>query len=461
MSDAPLLINSRQRDPLPEPVQSSFNPGMLNEPILLASGLTRIDCQGSRFDADVQFRLSWLPKPSVRFDIAEAPEGMHPALAGISFELPDGTQVERNMITRLGVTTASEVYRSAISGLTNQLVIRPKDAEVNDVRFFLPNFQSIIGKGLQYPDGSQRAARLTLDGGAWTITLDELNDCKYRIESLRANSGFAVTHIGRLERTDGKAIVVTDARRILQTLHWYISFCSGRWTGPCLPMGFDPSGLKIWETWDYHRTSPYHQPRSWMDDCHRECFENPFPGFLSLWQDDNWEEVIRLAIHWHVEANAQAGSIEGAIVLTQTAFELLASAVLVENNVWLSTDGYEKLTAADRIRLLFRWVGIPTDIPSSLTSLTLAAKADNWLDSPTAMTMVRNTITHPTKKNREKFGKHSHGVRVDVWSLGLWALELCLLRLFAYSGKYANRIKQKYVGEVEDVPWVTGIQVHK
>jgi len=84
-----------------------------------------------------------------------------------------------------------------------------------------------------------------------------------------------------------------------------------------------------------------------MDSNHGDQFEAPFPGFLKLWQDDSWEEVTRVAIHWYIEANAQAGSIEGSIVLTQTAFELLASAVLVENHGWLSTDGYEKLAAAD------------------------------------------------------------------------------------------------------------------
>ncbi len=182
-------------------------------------------------------------------------------------------------------------------------------------------------------------------------------------------------------------------------------------------------------------------------------FEAAFPGFLKLWLDEDWEEVIRVAIHWYVEANAQAGSIEGSIVLTQTAFELLASAILVEHYGWLSTDGYEKIAASDRIRLLFLWAGIPISVPAELADLTRQAKADNWPDTATAMTMIRNTITHPTKKNREKFGKHLSGARVDAWTLGLWNLELCLLRLFNYRGKYGNRIKQRWVGEVEVVPW--------
>ncbi len=343
--------------------------------------------------------------------------------------------------------------RAPMSGVVNQSVLRPRDGGVSYALFLLPNFESPIGCGLQYGNGSRRAARLTLSGGGWAVTLDEVADYKARVEALNANSGFAVTHVGRLERADGTPFTASDARQVLNALRWYVSFCSGQWTGPFLTTGFDPTGVRVWETWDQSRTAPFRHRRSWLDRCHRRGFEEPFPAFLNLWLDDAWEEVVRLAIHWYVEANAQAGSVEGAIVLTQTAFELLASAVLVENHGWLSADGYEKLAAADRIRLLFMWAGIPTAIPAELDDLTRAARADNWPDVPTAMTMVRNTITHPTRRNREKFGKHPTGVRTDVWSLGLWALELGLLRLFGYRGEYGNRITQRYVGQVDVVPW--------
>src|SRR5205807_8708390 len=108
----------------------------------------------------------------------------------------------------------------------------------------------------------------------------------------------------------------------------------------------------------------------------------------------------------------------------------------------------EKLAASDRIRLLFLWAGIPVTIPPELDNLTRLAKADNWPDTSTAMTMIRNTITHPTRKNRAKFGKHPTDARTDAWTLGLWNLELCLLRLFEYRGTYASRLKQRYSGEV-------------
>ncbi len=42
----------------------------------------------------------------------------------------------------------------------------------------------------------------------------------------------------------------------------------------------------------------------------------------------------------------------------------------------------------------------------------------------------------------------------EGWLLGQWYLELILLQLFDFNGKYANRTtKLRYVGHVELVPW--------
>jgi hypothetical protein len=287
------------------------------------------------------------------------------------------------------------------------------------------------------------------------VTLDAADNSKEIAQSLRNVSGFGITNVGRLERDDGKPFTAEEALVLIFALASYTSFSAGGWTGPCLLTGFDAAGKQAWQVWNYSRTSPYRQRHSWLERRVHDQFEAPFHGFMKLWLDDNWEEVVRVAIHWYVEANAQAGSIEGSIILTQTAFELLASAVLVEHLGWLSADGYEKLPAAERIRLLLGWAGIPTAIPTQLNDLMRQGKADNWSDTATGMTAIRNTISHPTKRNREKFSKHYVSARTEAWALGLWNLELCLLRLFEYRGTYANRITQKFAGEVEPVPWVT------
>jgi len=163
--------------------------------------------------------------------------------------------------------------------------------------------------------------------------------------------------------------------------------------------------------------------------------------------------VLLTVIHWYLAAYPLSGAIEGSIVQTKTVFDLLSSAVLVEQKTWLSTGGYEKLPAADPIRLLLHCAGIPTGIPTALSALFSRASSENWSDTAEAMTAIRNTITHPTKKKRNKFAANSFQTRLDIWNLGLWNLELCLLRLFGYNGGYANRLTRKWVGQTEIVPW--------
>lgn len=454
MSDVPTPpVPPIPRAPQPDALRSRVLTGPPNEPIILYTGPIDFTQQGRAFRADCRIFLAWLPSPAVRFEVPRLPTGVFPALEDLPFRLDDGTTVTHSLVTGSNHSMGTEGYAASLSGIVRERVIRPADGQAHHADFLLPNFQRLIGQPVCYPDGSSRASRLTLRANGWLITLDAAEDQKAVGEFLDTRSGFGITQVGRLEKEGGEAFTAEDALAILDALAWYASFGAGRWTGPCLPTGFDATGKQVWQVWDVSRTAPFRKRLSWLDSNHGGQFEAPFAGFVKLWLDEDWEEVIRVAIHWYIEANAQAGSTEGSIILTQTAFELLASAVLVEHHGWLSTDGYEKIAAADRIRLLFLWAGIPTAVPAELDELTRQAKADNWMDAATAMTMIRNTLTHPTRKNREKFGKHLSGARTDAWMLGLWNLELCLLRLFEYRGTYGNRVKQQFAGEVEPVPW--------
>jgi hypothetical protein len=439
---------------LPLALQSPYPLGQPNEPIMLYTGPAKFTQKAKTFEAVVQIALDWLPSPRIEFSVPSVPSGVSAAPGDLSLRLDDGTVIPHARATGVSYAGGPEGLKCQnLSGVIGERVVRSTGASATYAVFAVPNFDQPMGKPIAYPDRSSRAHRLTLSGGGWKVTLDAADNFKEAVKRLDASSGFAVTQVGKLEKDDGEPFTADDAIAALIALEWYISFAYGRWTGPFLPKGFDANGSKVWEVWHKSRAVPYRYRQAWLDRIHGDQFEAPFAGFMRRWRDEAWEEVVRVAIHWYVEANAQAGSIEGSIVLTQTAFELLAAGVLVENFGWLSSDGYDKLPAADRIRLLLSWAGIPTAIPAELDDLDKLAKADNWPDTPTAMTMIRNTITHPTKKNREKFGRHTHAARVDAWTLGLWNLELCLLRLFDYRGTYANRITQEFQGEACPVPW--------
>jgi hypothetical protein len=114
-------------------------------------------------------------------------------------------------------------------------------------------------------------------------------------------------------------------------------------------------------------------------------------------------------------------------------------------------DGFKSLRASDKFRLLFSSLNLPLDIPVEAPELKQLSTngPTNWLDTPYALTEIRNSLVHPEHKRRGQFTSAYY----EAWNLGLWYLEMSLLAICGYRGTYANRLKQRSVGQVENVPW--------
>ena len=130
----------------------------------------------------------------------------------------------------------------------------------------------------------------------------------------------------------------------------------------------------------------------------------------------------------------------------------------VEKNRFLSKTQFEKLRLrGECIKLLFDQLKIPLEISEHLEDLHRQAihrqaKGENWL-TPDAIIQIRNSIVHPTRKNRMKLNNYSQEA-YDVLHLCRWNLELCILKLCNYNGLYTNRLKRPQLrGDVEPVPW--------
>jgi hypothetical protein len=97
---------------------------------------------------------------------------------------------------------------------------------------------------------------------------------------------------------------------------------------------------------------------------------------------------LKTAIFLYVEANQGSGGTEGAIILAQSALELLAA-----------QDGINRISHADgRIRQLLKDKKIPVEIPLDTTDLKNFCE-NQWphessSDGPKVITYIRNKITH-------------------------------------------------------------------
>lgn len=423
-----------------------------NEPILLYEGIAHIVTNNNSLATNARIALEWLPTPAVRLEALNLQSEIELTDRKINIEINDRFIIKDVFIASI----ESENHNHNLYGTVPRGFTLQHSDITQHVIFLLPNFRRIAGTNVKYKKCISCIGRLTLRSTDWNITLDAIEDMDQVKKQLDRRSGFAITHIGKLEKCDKRSFSREEAINLLDALSWYISFATGRWTGPCLPTGFDSEMNQQWIDWSYSRTVSCRWRPTWLDENTGNQFSEPYPGFWKLWNKGGWSAIIKLAIHYYIEANSQAGSIEGSIALTQLAFELLASSILVEEHKWLSTDGYSKLQAADTIRLLLKWAGIPSDIPADQIELNkLAKQSSDITDGPTAICHIRNKIIHPVKKNRDSIQRINDGALLETWHLGLWYLELCVLRLFEYRGTYGNRLKHRYVGDVDQVPWAT------
>jgi hypothetical protein len=304
---------------------------------------------------------------------------------------------------------------------------------------------------------SYRSGRAIIEVDEWRVIVDAVDGIKDISDSLSRNGGYAITHHGKLVTRDGSTFSPDPAEDFLGALHYFLSFCRGSWVDVMLPVGIDTDGEVCWEQWGERQIDPWERRLSWFDEYHGGLLGEVFPGFWRLWKNPRWRDPIKTAIYWYVRSNNTRGvGTDGAIVLAQAALEQLSWMFLVEERKALSPEGFEKLSAADTLRLLLSTLKIPLGVASELKELEKLAKEFNW-DGPAAFTELRNSMVHPGKMEKQK--KKLGGSRLpvtDAWRLGLWHLELALLALFEHNGVYASRLKLPHIpGTVTNVPWST------
>ena len=315
--------------------------------------------------------------------------------------------------------------------------------------FHLFNFKNIIGmrRVVEKADGSS-TARVDLETEGWQIEIKSLTKSDDFFKHLNEIGGFCLTHVGCLRRKDDSLFDGKSAWPILNALRHYFSFSRGCWCGPVCMVGFDRSDNRVWECWSSPKDG-WNFFFSWFDPHHCEQLAALFPGFIAKWQNDNWREALSEVIYWYLNSNNSARGIDAGIILTQAALERLSYEYAVKDRRLMEAEGFKKLNASDKYRLLFSSLSIPIDIPHPLSEMGKLAKQRNWADSPHALTEIRNSLVHPEHKNHAQF----HGAYFEAWKLGLWYLELALLRVCGYKGTYGNRLTAKFVGQVETVPW--------
>ena len=378
-------------------------------------------------------------------------------------------------------TPPRQPRRAGSSRIMRPVEIGDRTDPLDEVRFYLVNFQVFFLTDDILRNGeTDKYAGIRLQVHNWRVEIERRADFPSVMNHLEFERGYGITHHCRLwrEGEDGlpDSFSFDDAEPVLEAITLFASFVRGGMVGLALPVGYKDKESSI-ERWHVSAADPgrYPDPHrpwplpGWYPLYRHPGYENPHPGtwlgplfesFATRFLHDEpetrqfWQNLLRELVCTYTDAERH--DKERAIVPACTALEMLGWSVLVVQERWLTGDrhpdrgrgGYERLTAADRLRLLLKWVGLTTDVPAHMPCmLAKAAENDGRWDSAELIAWTRNRVVHP-----DKHDQLPDGLASETWMMAMWYTELTILKLLGYDGYYRNRLNEE---AIERVPWAT------
>ena len=337
-------------------------------------------------------------------------------------------------------------------GLERTIIGDPE--HLSELRYHLIGFPLRLGThNIIYQDGKCGRGRIALTAHDWKIDIDLWPDWSAMAEDGITRGRFPVelVRMCRIRNKDGNLFSGSDreVESLRYALTLFLSFVSGGLVGTALPVGVSEKGEIQYVEWGSTLVDPIAEFKSWYPITVPECIAPLFEQFIAKLEERPWSDLLFTLVRSYTTAIRQEKDFGFGFATAFMAHEALAWTILVTEEDWLSPDGYGKLTAADKLRLLLKWADLPADVPASLGDLRKLASNRN-MDAPEVLGWIRNRIVHPDKK-----GELNRDPVYDAWRLSLWYLELLLLRVLSYGGPYQSRV---YDSQATDdyplVPWV-------
>lgn len=291
-------------------------------------------------------------------------------------------------------------------------------------------------------------ARLIIEADDWRVSIHEAPDSKDRYASVRRDRGGAVTHIVQLERSDGSRFIHDDASEVLEAFRHLINFAFGRRVAFLLPVGISADGDRAFEIWGDPRRHLHTGGIPWFTGHRSDALSSLWPLFLEKWKDPTWRDGLMVANELYVDAH-DGPPLETRLLIAQAALELLSWQWLTRNTND-SHSGLRGLSAARRLARTLDGMGVPTEIPEELRSLS-----DFYpkLSGPEVLTRLRNKLAHPTRP--DEILKVPNQAKFDAVRLALWYFDLIIFRVCGFTGQYLNRTRPLPIwdGSTELPPW--------
>ncbi len=318
--------------------------------------------------------------------------------------------------------------------------IHRTEERLSSVEFGVLNFPEFLrgqDKKVQVSNGWRLLGSVRLRAGCWEIEVSAVTTLHEIEKRLKAEGGYAITHMGTVRRLDGGDFAPQDVDPLLSALRWFLSFARGAFCGLTLVVGKDAKGQPAWEQWGTQRvTEWFDPPASWFDSMNGYILADVFPGFWTLFQEQ--EGFVRTVLGLYLNANLGSRGVgyDCGLILTQAALERFSCRDT-------------RLKTGEQIRKGLRTTGLSEEalriLSEACPELAELGRKHGWKHGPHALVEMRNNVVHP----QDKYVDVSSRAYYEASNLGQWYVELALLRSCGYEGQLGNRLTQEWVGNIE------------
>jgi len=422
-------------------------------PITLYKGISKIKRKGIDYDGHAEIKFKFLPKASIEIDA----EYDDPTIGSII----DDSEIDfliNNFKPSVFVISSNLQLDPVKTKL--KLVSRENGIEIaltsnRESRFIIFHIFNFFDLGFRdkselvpFSDGmSVRLDYFFLESKVYEIKIQSTRDTSENIKSITEDGISRITQVGRIEKKNG-LISIKEYRELEVALTYFLSFAKGSWINPSCSVGKTDENEINWYLF-HPPKNEWKSLNSWIDPLENSSsMSELFPLFMDRWESDRWKDTLREVIYWFLNANDGSRGIDAGLILAQTALERLSFEYVVNEKKLLSVTGFKAIWASDKFRILFSSLNIPLEIPPELVHLVKESKNHNWLDAPHALTEIRNSLVHPEHK---KHGQFKFDIFHESHTLSLWYLEVTILAICGFNGKYSNRVKR---GSIDDVPYM-------
>ena len=361
--------------------------------------------------------------------------------------LKNGTSID----TALGSpTTIGGGIRLTLIPKSELVTVRDETPPLTRCKFALINFPFVLGEQdvKRYPDPSKPGTgliypRFHLHVAPWLVDIIAVDSLLGVHHALLQRGGSALTHTGTIVRTDGRQFSLDELKRFLRALHLFLSFARGSYCGLTLLSGHDSARNRVWEQWGTYKVEPWQRELpTWLYPGGSHHLSSVFDGFLGLLTDPATDDAVSNIVQWYLRSNESSEAAVG-VVLAYAALERLSFLV--------SGPMKDKQPKGEWMADALRKKCIDPRLPTECGVLTGLNQPPQWSHGPHALCGIRNNLVHPENRG----GPITEEALKEAQSLGLYYIELMLLRLSGYTGQFVNRLKDRDSpgSRTEAVPW--------